>query len=175
MPETAATASSTPTTTGTTTGDAEAPTPLPDRRAPSSPPVSGANARLKTDRGTTQIADLVVAKIASLATREIPGVYTLGRGLARAIAGIRSRIPGSSTETSTKGVSVEVGERQTAVDIDVVAEYGQDLVEVTESVRANVIERIEAMTGLEVVEVNITVDDLHLEGDEADTGPSRVE
>ena len=130
--------------------------------------------RLKTDRGTTQIADLVVAKIARIATREVSGVYAMGRGLARAIAGMRSRISGSATESSTMGVSVEVGEHQAAVDIDIVAEYGLNLVEVADTVRANVIERIEGMTGLEVVEVNITVDDVHMEGDDADTGPSRV-
>ena len=152
------------------------PTPLPDRRIGIPPPIPGANARLKTDKGTTQIADLVVVKLASIATQEMPGVYTLGKGLARAIAGIRSRIPGSTTDT-TKGISVEVGERQAAVDIDIVVEYGYNLVEVTEAVRANVIERIEGITGLEVVEVNITVDDLHLAGDEVElvVPPNRVE
>lgn len=150
------------------------PPPVPDRRF-GAPPTPGANARLKTDKGTTQIADLVVVKLASIATKEMPGVYTLGKGLARAIAGIRSRIPGSTTDT-TKGISVEVGERQAAVDIDIVVEYGFNLVEVTEAVRANVIERIEGMTGLEVVEVNITVDDLHLAGDEVElVVPNRVE
>jgi uncharacterized alkaline shock family protein YloU len=130
--------------------------------------------RLKTDRGTTQIAYVVVAKIARLATREVSGVYAMGRGLARAIAGVRSVISPSATESSTMGVSVEVGEQQAAVDIDIVAEYGLNLLEVAETVRANVIDRIESMTGLEVIEVNITVDDVHMEGEDTDTGPSRV-
>jgi uncharacterized alkaline shock family protein YloU len=130
--------------------------------------------RLKTDRGATQIADVVVAKIARLATREVSGVFAMGRGLARAIAGVRSVISPQATESSTMGVSVEVGEQQAAVDIDIVAEYGLNLLEVAETVRANVIDRIESMTGLEVIEVNITVDDVHMEGEDTDTGPSRV-
>lgn len=132
-------------------------------------------ARLKTDRGTTQIADSVVSKIAALATREIPGVQSMGRGLSRAFGSLRGRMPGASTDSSTQGIAVEVGERQAAVDIDIVVYYGQSVVEVSEAVRANVIERIETMTGLEVTEVNIAVDDLYLESTRETATPARVE
>lgn len=134
-------------------------------------PAPRRGAELSTERGVTRIADSVVAKIAALATREIPGVQSMGKGLARAFGAIRSRVPGTSTETSTQGIGVEVGERQAAIDIDIVAYYGLSIVETADAVRANVIDRIESMTGLEVVEVNISVDDLYL-GDEEE---ARVE
>ncbi|MGH9070254.1 MAG: Asp23/Gls24 family envelope stress response protein [Acidimicrobiales bacterium] len=127
-------------------------------------PVPGA--RLRTDRGVTTISDVVVAKIAALATREIPGVHAMGKGLARAFGALRSRVPGGAPpDADTQGIAVEVGERQAAVDIDIVARYGQSIIETTEAVRANVIDRLESMTGLEVVEVNINVDDVYFDFD----------
>lgn len=125
----------------------------------------GTGARLQTARGITRISDAVVSKIAALSTREIPGVQEMGKGMARAFGRARARIPGGSSDASSQGVAVEVGERQAAVDLDFVVYYGQSLVEVTEAVRANVISRIEGMTGLYVVEVNISVDDLYIESD----------
>jgi uncharacterized alkaline shock family protein YloU len=124
---------------------------------------------LQTAQGNTTIADSVVAKIAGMAAREIPGVHSMGSGTARALGAVRSRIPGQSTQASAgQGVSVEVGETQAAVDLDLVTDYGQSIVQVTDAVRANVINRIESMTGLEVTEVNITVDDLYVEGQDDD-------
>jgi uncharacterized alkaline shock family protein YloU len=124
---------------------------------------------LQTSHGNTTIADSVVAKIAGMAAREIPGVHSMGSGTARALGAVRSRIPGQSTQASAgQGVSVEVGETQAAVDLDLVTYYGQSIVQVTDAVRANVINRIESMTGLEVTEVNITVDDLYVEGQDDD-------
>jgi uncharacterized alkaline shock family protein YloU len=90
----------------------------------------------------------------------------MGKGFARAMGGLRARVPGQQSEDQTaQGVSVEVGERQAAVDLDIVTYYGQSIVEVTEAVRRNVIDRIEGMTGLQVTEVNIMVDDLFVEGE----------
>ncbi|MBJ7600463.1 MAG: Asp23/Gls24 family envelope stress response protein [Candidatus Dormibacteraeota bacterium] len=70
-------------------------------------------------------------------------------------------------------MTVKVGERQAAVDLDIVTYYGQSIVEVSEAIRRNVIERIEGMVGLQVTEVNITVDDLYFEG-ESERQKSRV-
>jgi uncharacterized alkaline shock family protein YloU len=130
-------------------------------------------AALQTEHGVTTIASSVVAKIAGLATQEIPGVQAMGKTLVRTFGSIRSKIPGGGS-ASSQGVSVEVGERQAAVDIDIVAYYGQSIVETANAIRENVIERIESMTGLEVVEVNVNVDDLYLESD-GDGQDSRVE
>ncbi|WP_338692654.1 Asp23/Gls24 family envelope stress response protein [Streptomyces sp. Q6] len=127
-------------------------------------------------RGRTAIADVVVVKIAGMAAREIPGVHAMGGGLSRTIGAVRERIPGGRANVG-RGVKVEVGERQTAIDLDLVVEYGVQIMEVTADVRENVILAVERITGLEVVEVNVTVNDVHLPGDDdAPTpGESRVE
>ncbi|MFD3874846.1 Asp23/Gls24 family envelope stress response protein [Streptomyces sp. NPDC058623] len=136
---------------------------------------TGAGAAPET-RGRTTIADSVVEKIAGMATREVPGIHSLGAGMARTFGAVRDRVPGGHPRV-TRGVKVEVGERQTAVDLDVVVEYGVSIVDVAGDVRTNVITAVERMTGLEVVEVNITVDDVHLptEEDEEEESEGRVQ
>ncbi len=135
-----------------------------------------AHASLSGDHGQTRIADGVVAKIAGMAAREIPGVYSMGKGLARRMGQLRSMVPGGAdTPLASQGVSVEVGEREAAIDLDVVTWYGESIVEVTEAVRRNVIDRLEGMTGLRVVEVNINVDDIYVEGEEDEPKESRVQ
>lgn len=125
---------------------------------------TGAGAPAET-RGKTAIADGVVAKIAGMAAREVPGIHNLGGGMARAFGAVRERAPGSGGGV-TRGVKVEVGERQAAVDLDVVVEYGVSIVDVTGDARSHVIGAVERMTGLEVVEVNIAVGDIHLPDEE---------
>ncbi|MFF5566931.1 Asp23/Gls24 family envelope stress response protein [Streptomyces sp. NPDC012623] len=124
----------------------------------------GANEPAAT-RGRTSIADVVVVKIAGMAAREIPGVYDMGGGLARTFGAVRDRVPGGRPQVG-RGVKVEVGERQTAVDLDLVVEYGVAITEVARDVRENVIAAVERITGLEVVEVNVTVNDVHLPEDD---------
>ncbi len=130
---------------------------------------------LATAQGKTSIADSVVAKIAGMACREIDGVYEMGAGLSRTLGGLKDRLPiGGSQPAASRGVNVEVGERQAAVDLDIVVVYGASIVDVSNAVRANVIGRVEAMTGLEVTEVNITVDDIYL-GDLEEPSAPRVQ
>ncbi len=119
---------------------------------------------LVSSDGRTTIADTVVSKIAGIAAREVSGVYALGGGASRAVGALRERIPGSSTNHS-QGVSVEVGERQAAVDIQLVAEYGVSIADLASGIRRNVIGSIERMTGLEVTEVNVEVQDIHVESE----------
>ncbi|MBB6174895.1 putative alkaline shock family protein YloU [Nocardiopsis mwathae] len=139
-------------------------------------PGSGRDAdarELVTAKGTTSIADHVVAKIAGMAAREVGGVHSMGGGAARAFGAVRDRIPGATTSgTAARGVSVEVGEREAAADIDLVVEYGVSIPDLAAGVRRNVITAVERMTGLEVTEVNVTIDDIHLPGDEVDDGES---
>ena len=123
-------------------------------------PSSGVS--LTTENGNTRIGDGVVAKIAGLAARDIPGVFSMGNSMARRVGQLRALIPGGS-EAATQGVSVEVGEREAAIDLNVVTWYGQSIVEISEAVRRNVIGQIEGMTGLDVIEVNVQVDDIHVE------------
>ncbi|MEV6910974.1 Asp23/Gls24 family envelope stress response protein [Amycolatopsis sp. NPDC051071] len=125
--------------------------------------------------GKTTISSVVVQKVAGLATREVTGIHALGGGVSRAFGAIRERIPGSGTVT-TSGVSVEVGEKQAAIDLDVVVEYGARIVDVARSVRRNVIGQVEQITGLDVIEVNIAVNDIHLPDENGgETETSRVE
>ncbi|GAA1076363.1 MULTISPECIES: Asp23/Gls24 family envelope stress response protein [Pseudonocardia] len=140
------------------------------------PAVTGTPSALQSEHGSTRIAETVVSKIAGLAAREVSGIYALGGGAARAFGALRERIPGGTTNAS-QGVSVEVGEKQAAVDINVVVEYGVSIADLAKAVRRNVISALERMTGLEVVEVNISVDDVHLpsEDDGKDEEPKKIE
>ena len=107
---------------------------------------------------------------------------SMGGGVSRAFGAIRERIPGGSSTgaSSVAGVAVEVGEKQAAIDLDIIVEYGAGIVELARAVRRNVIGAVEQMTGLEVIEVNIAVNDIHMPGDDNDAEPapattSRVE
>lgn len=131
--------------------------------------------QLQTSRGRTTIADSVVQKIAGIAAREVSGVVNLGGGAARMVGAVRERIPGSTGVSAGQGVAVEVGERQAAVDLDLVAEYGVAIADLASAVRRNVIYSVERMTGLEVTEVNIAVDDVHLPGDEEPAQQTRIQ
>lgn len=127
--------------------------------------------------GKTTLAAAVVQKIAGIAAKEIDGIDSLGGSVSRAFGAIRERIPGEGAPAA-QGVSVEVGEKQTAVDLDLVVEYGISITEITQAVRRNVISAVEHMTGLEVIEVNIAVHDIVLPTEERPAPvatPSRVE
>ncbi|WP_405556677.1 Asp23/Gls24 family envelope stress response protein [Streptomyces sp. NBC_01171] len=123
-------------------------------------------------RGRTTIADGVVEKIAGMAARDAVGVYAMGSGISRTIGAMRDRVPGG-TKAVTRGVKAEVGEVQTALDLEIVVEFGFPIGEVSRAVRENVIAAVERMTSLEVVEVNIAVSDVHLPDDEEDQEPEQ--
>ncbi|MGK5641873.1 Asp23/Gls24 family envelope stress response protein [Streptomyces sp. URMC 126] len=122
------------------------------------------------DRGRTTIADGVVEKIAGMAARDVLGVHAMGGGLARTFGAVRDRVPGGG-KSVTRGVKAEVGEVQTALDLEIVVDYGVAIADVARAVRENVISAVERMTGLEVVEVNIAVSDVKLP-DEEDEEPA---
>ena len=121
---------------------------------------------LQSDLGTTTIQDAVVSAIVGIAAEEVDGVASSHGG---------TRLPGDSSPTvgefvdnitggasRTRGLSVDVGERQTAADITINVEYGRSIPQVTQVVRERVIERVQSLTGLEVTEVNIQVNDVIL-------------
>lgn len=116
-------------------------------------------ASIETTHGKTTINDNVIAKIAGIATRETEGVYALGGGAARAIGAIRDAL--SNTDLG-QGIKVEVGETQVAVDISIVADYPVPLQKVGDDVRSAVINAISSLGGLEVTEVNITINDVYI-------------
>lgn len=119
-------------------------------------------------RGTTTIADAVVATIAGIAVRETDGIYAVGGTTSRALGSVRDRMTKSSDPG--RGVKVEVGEKQAAIDLDVIVEYGEPIADAAKEIRTRVTDAVETMTGLEVVEINIKVSDVHLPGsdDEGD-------
>lgn len=134
----------------------------------------GQDSPLDTGHGQTTINDQVVSKVAGIAAREVPGVHVLGGGASRAFGAMTQRV-GLGDERS-QGVSVEVGEKEAAVDLRLIVEYGESIPQVAEAIRNNVIKRIEGITGLSVTEVNIAVDDLHFPGDDdSQDEPSRVQ
>jgi uncharacterized alkaline shock family protein YloU len=116
---------------------------------------------LQTERGGTRIEDSVVSKIAGFAAQEVDGVR-MGGGTSQAIGGLLSRVPGGSTGSGgqSRGVSVEVGEVEAAVDATLTVAYGRSIPQVAEAVRRNIINRVENLVGLNVTEVNISVNDL---------------
>jgi uncharacterized alkaline shock family protein YloU len=121
------------------------------------------------NRGRTTIADGVVEKIAGMAARDVDGVHAMGSGMARTIGAMRDRVPGGS-KAASRGVSAEVGDVQSALDLEIVVEYGVAIADVARGVRENVIAAVERMTALEVVEVNIAVSDVKLPDEEDDEG-----
>jgi uncharacterized alkaline shock family protein YloU len=127
--------------------------------------------RLSTQEGKITVAEGVVQKIAGMACREVAGVYSMGTSTTRAFGAIRQRIPGSSGPNVAQGVGVEVGETQAAIDLDIVIEYGASIADLGRSIQRNVKQSIERMTGLEVVEVNVAVDDVHLPTPEGEEKP----
>jgi uncharacterized alkaline shock family protein YloU len=127
--------------------------------------------QLDSGHGKTVIADTVVAKIAGAAAREIEGIHDLvPLGAGGAIAGFAGRLARSDQRST--GVSVEVGQREAAVDLNVRVDYGVSIPQVAEAVRQNITDRVRGMTGLIVKEVNINAADLYFPGE---VEQSRVE
>ncbi len=110
--------------------------------------------------GVTKIADSVVARIAGLAAREVPGVHEMtGSGLQQAFGGLTGRVTGQ--DQMDRGVAVQVGEVECIVNLNLVVDYEASIPQVAEAIRRNVSGRIGAMTGLQTKEVNINVADLY--------------
>lgn len=117
---------------------------------------------LQSDFGETHVDESVVAKIAGLAVREVPGVHSLApfdvgqrlTNLARSATGDDYR---------ALGVHVRVGTVETAVDVRIVANYGVSIPSLAHQIRQSVVRRVEQGTGLTVKAVNIDITDLHFE------------
>ncbi|MBG6183455.1 putative alkaline shock family protein YloU [Arthrobacter sp. CAN_A214] len=111
--------------------------------------------------GRTVIGDPAAVKIAAIAARSVPGVHALGAGTGRALGAIRDAVGGSDLG---QGVRVEVGQSQVAVDISLVADYGYPLNRLADSVRTAVCQAVEELVGLDVIEVNVEIADVHIPG-----------
>lgn len=131
------------------------------QHATSEPPTShhAASQAPVPGHGRTVIAETAVAKVAGIAARSVPGVYSLGSAPSRALGAIRDAV-GSSDHAA--GVRAEVGETQVAVDISLVASYGSPLHSVADQVRAAVYRAVEELVGLQVIEVNVEITDVYV-------------
>jgi uncharacterized alkaline shock family protein YloU len=119
------------------------------------------------NKGTIKIADEVVSIIAGIAATEVKGVAGMSGGVAGGIVEILGK------KNLSKGVKVEVGEKEAAVDLYVIVEYGVRIPEVAWNIQENVKQAIENMTGLEVVEVNIHVQGVNFQHENKEDGRVR--
>ena len=118
--------------------------------------------------GSVKISNDVVAIIAGVAATEIEGV-----------AGMSGGITGGITEmlgmkNLSKGVKVEVGDSEAAIDLFIVVEYGSKIADLGEKVQENVKSTVETMTGLNVVEVNINIQGVNFSTEEKPEPEVRV-
>ncbi|WP_322905270.1 Asp23/Gls24 family envelope stress response protein [Paenibacillus campi] len=107
---------------------------------------------LQLDMGTIKIADDVVAKVAGMAALETPGIAAMSGGLSE---GFAKRLSGKNVQ---KGVTVEVGQLEAAIDLRIIVLYETPIHEVCRMLQQNVREAVETLTGLKVVEVNVKVE-----------------
>lgn len=115
------------------------------------------------ESGKVVFAPDVIATIANLAATEVEGVSGLGGGFADSITGIFG-----GKKSYTKGVRVEVGSEEVAVDLSINVKYGCKIHDVSNDVQTEVKSAIEMMTGLRVVEVNVFVQSVTFEEEKAD-------
>jgi uncharacterized alkaline shock family protein YloU len=122
---------------------------------------AGKQSPLRSERGNTTISDAVVSQVAGIAAQEVEKVQ-MGGGAAAAVGGFLQSVTGGSSGGGnySRGVSVEVGEEEAAIALTMAVEYGVSIPQVTEAARRNVINRVENLVGLQVTEVNITVNDV---------------
>jgi uncharacterized alkaline shock family protein YloU len=114
---------------------------------------------LKSEMGITTVSNTVVSQIAGIAAQEVEEAQMGGGG---SVGGLLQSVTGSSGSNFSRGVTVEVGEEETAIDLAMAVAYGQSIPRVSDAVRRNVINRVESLTGLRVNEVNIQVNDVQI-------------
>lgn len=122
------------------------------------------NQDLENEMGGVKISDEVVAIIAGIAATEIPGVAGMSGGIAGGIAEMLGR------KNLSKGVKVEVGEKEAAIDLYIIVEYGCRIPDVAWEIQEKVKKSVETMTGLHVVEVNIHIQGVNIEKDHKKDG-----
>lgn len=112
---------------------------------------------IPTELGNIKIADEVVAIIAGLAATEVEGVAGMSGGIAGGLADMLGK------KNFSKGVKVEVGDKQAAIDLYIVVKFGARIPDVAWSIQENVKKAIESMTGLETTSINVHVQGVSFE------------
>jgi uncharacterized alkaline shock family protein YloU len=118
--------------------------------------------------GLIRISDDVVSTIAGLAALETPGIAAMSGGISE---GLAKRLSGKNAQ---RGVSVEVGQVEAAIDLRVIIQYGSKIQDVCRELQENVRDAVENMTGLRVVEVNVKVEGVAFKEEEAEETALRV-
>ena len=114
-----------------------------------------------TESNEIKIADDVVAVIAGVAVSEVPGVAEMAGGFAGGITEVLS-----GKKNLAKGIKVEVGEKETKIDVNIIVEYGVRIPDVAFEIQNRVKKAVETMTGLKVIEVNVHVQGVSTETEE---------
>ncbi len=120
---------------------------------------------LQSDRGVTTIKDSVVQRLAGMAAGEVEGVY-MGGGASRTAGGVLEGVTGSDSQK--RGVSVEVGRTEAAIDLTMGIDYGRNILDLVGQVRNRITQRVEGLTGLRITELNVTVSDIIFKGEDSD-------
>ena len=105
---------------------------------------------------TIKIANEAVATYAGIAISDVPGVYGMAGSFA---GGITEALSGK--KNLTKGVKVDVGDKDAKIDVNIIVEYGARIPEVAFEIQSRVKKAVENMTGLKVLEVNVHVQGVH--------------
>ncbi|MBR2568390.1 MAG: Asp23/Gls24 family envelope stress response protein [Paenibacillus sp.] len=124
-----------------------------------------AEEQLLNEEGNIRISNDVVATIAGIAALETPGIAAMSGGLSE---GWAKRLGGKNVQ---KGVTVEVGQVETAIDLRVIVIYGMPIQEVCRQLQLNVREAVQNMTGLSVVEINVKVEGVDFKDEEPEEIP----
>lgn len=146
-------------------GDADTPPPAAADVAMAEPPNRGPEPQAVV-KGRIEVADEVVEKVAGLAVMEVEGVADLGGDIARAIESVRERI-GIGNKRGDQGIKAKITGRDVALNVTIMVNYGHVVMDVAREVQTNVARQTHRMLGLRVVEVNVTVDDVRMPGEDA--------
>ncbi|NSN12085.1 Asp23/Gls24 family envelope stress response protein [Enterococcus faecalis] len=114
--------------------------------------------KVETVKGKLTYEDKVVQKIIGISLEKVNGLLTVDGGFFSNLTGKLV-----NTDNVTSGVDVEVGEKQVAVDLDIVAAYGKDIHKIYNEMKEIITKEVKNMTGLEVIEVNVNVVDIKTE------------
>lgn len=137
--------------------------------------VSPGTATIESDGGKTIIDDVVVAKIAAAACQEVGGIHDMGtKGMGGAVAGAFGAMTGGSDQQSTKGVTVEVGEHEAIVNVNLIVDYGARIPQLVEALRKNVADRLLTLTGLTARAVNVEISDVYFPPQQPPPPPAQL-
>ena len=124
----------------------------------------------ETAENTIKISDDVVSIIAGKAVSEVEGVSSMAGGFAGGITEVLS-----GKKNFSKGIKVEVGEKETKIDVNIIVEYGTRIPDIAFEIQNRVKKAVENMTGLKVLEVNVHVQGVHTPDDDEKENAQEVE